>query len=181
MAEDEQKEKKHGSPVWWPGWLLVSILVLSSMMYVYYRYPHQNIGPKQPIPFSHRIHAGVKRINCLFCHPYAERGPRAGIPVMEKCFFCHKYVIPWHPEIEKERAHYESGDPVAWVRIFYIPDHVKFRHQPHIRWAGLACTTCHGQVQTEDRLQKKYFKMGFCIGCHRKMNAQLDCWLSCHH
>jgi hypothetical protein len=25
------------------------------------------------------------------------------------------------------------------------------------------------------------FEMGFCIGCHKQKNAQIDCWLACHH
>jgi hypothetical protein len=25
------------------------------------------------------------------------------------------------------------------------------------------------------------FKMGFCITCHKKKNANIDCWLACHN
>ena len=32
-----------------------------------------------------------------------------------------------------------------------------------------------------DRLQQVDFQMGFCIGCHQERNAQMDCWLACHH
>ena len=32
-----------------------------------------------------------------------------------------------------------------------------------------------------DRLIGQEFKMGFCLNCHRQMNAQLDCWLACHN
>ena len=32
-----------------------------------------------------------------------------GLPEMEKCFFCHKYIIPTHPEILKEKEYYDSG------------------------------------------------------------------------
>ena len=40
---------------------------------------------------------------------------------------------------------------------------------------------CHGEVERMDRLQKKAFKMKFCIDCHKQKKAQLDCWLACHH
>jgi hypothetical protein len=29
-------------------------------------------------------------------------------------------------------------------------------------------------------LERVDFKMTFCITCHRKLGAQLDCWLACH-
>jgi hypothetical protein len=25
------------------------------------------------------------------------------------------------------------------------------------------------------------FKMGFCITCHKKKKANMDCWLACHN
>ncbi len=170
----------HRSKIWL-FWLLVLALSMATMLYFVYSYPRTVIGPKQPIPFSHRVHAGVKRINCLFCHSFANRAPNPGIPSLQKCFFCHQYIIPRHPEILKEREHYMNNDPVEWTRIFYVPDFVKFRHQPHIRFAKLECFECHGNVEQMDRLIPKDFQMGFCIDCHRLKKAQTDCWLACHH
>ena len=43
----------------------------------------------QPIPFSHRIHAGVRQIPCQFCHEYARRSENAGVPPIERCVGCH--------------------------------------------------------------------------------------------
>ena len=161
-------------------WLGIAGILLAVMLYLYYSYPFADLGPQQPIYFSHRVHAGVKEINCRFCHPFVERSPNAGIPPMEKCFFCHKYIIPQHPQILKEKEHFEQKKPVPWVRIFWVPDFVYFNHIPHIKWAGLDCTECHGDVKTKDRLQPVKFKMGFCITCHWKLGANLDCWLACH-
>jgi hypothetical protein len=161
-------------------WLGVVGILLVGMLYFYYYYPYRDLGLQQPIYFSHRVHAGVKEINCRFCHPFVERSPNAGLPAMEKCFFCHKYVIPDHPQIVKEREHYESKQPVPWKRVFWVPDFVYFNHIPHIKWAGLDCSECHGDVKAVDRLRPVKFKMGFCIGCHRKLGANLDCWLACH-
>ena len=165
----------------WLKWFLAAFLLMGIMLYFYYVYPGQGMGPKQPISFSHRVHAGVKAINCRFCHPNVERSEHAGLPEMEKCFFCHKYIIPTHPEIMKEKEYFENGKPVPWVRIFYVPDFVKFRHEPHLLWGKLDCIDCHGQVERMDRLQKKVFKMKFCIDCHKVKKAQVDCWLACHH
>ena len=158
----------------------LAALVLAVMCYLYFVYPGVGIGPVQPVYFSHRVHAGVKAINCRFCHPNVERSENAGLPPVEKCFFCHKYVIPEHPEILKEKQFYDSDRPVPWVRAFWVPDFVFFNHVPHVRRARLDCTTCHGHVEQLDRLNQVKLKMNFCITCHRQRGAQLDCWLACH-
>jgi hypothetical protein len=177
----EQEEMPTTETIKWFRWLWAVIPLMGAMLYLYYGYPEANIGPQQPIYFSHRVHAGVKQLNCRFCHPYVERSEHAGLPTMEKCFYCHKYIIPDHPQLVKEKQHYEAKDPVRWVRLFYVPDFVKFRHQPHIAWGKVDCAVCHGPVNTADRLRQVDFQMGFCINCHKERNAQIDCWLACHH
>jgi hypothetical protein len=162
----------------WPWFLAIAVIAIATLLAWYW--PTRNMGPGQPISFSHRIHGGVKAINCRFCHPNVERSPNAGLPPVEKCFYCHKYVIPNHPEIKREEKYLTSGKPLQWERIFWVPDFVFFNHIPHIKWAKLDCVECHGDVKTQDRLQRLDFQMGFCIGCHRKMGAQTDCWLACH-
>ena len=162
-------------------WFWLLLVATAAMVFLYYFYPNLGIGPEQPIPFSHRLHAGVKQIDCRFCHSYVERSRNAGLPAMEKCFYCHQYIIPAHPVIVNLKQRYETNNPVRWVRLFYLPDHVKFNHQPHVKWAGLDCAECHGAVKEADRLDRNKFQMKFCIDCHRQMDAQLDCWLACHH
>jgi hypothetical protein len=163
---------------WIPGLAIVGLL-FAAMIYFYYVYPGRGIGPVQPIYFSHRVHAGVKEISCRFCHPFVDRSRNAGMPPVGQCFFCHTYIIPQHPQIVKERWHYDTKTPVPWVRIYFVPDYVKFNHQPHIR-KGIDCVACHGEVKKADRLVPVDFKMGFCVKCHKERNAPLDCWLSCH-
>lgn len=163
------------------GWFVAAALLVVGMVYLFHFYPAEGIGPQQPIYFSHRIHAGVKKIDCRFCHPYVERSEHAGLPEMEKCFYCHKYVIPTHPQLVSEKMHLDTKNPVPWVRIFSVPDFVQFKHLPHIQWGKLDCVRCHGNVASMDRLRPVAFQMKFCIDCHKEKNAQLDCWLSCHH
>jgi len=172
------KERPSGGH--WVIALLAVVILFGAMFYLYGIYPEGRIGPQQPIYFSHRIHAGVKEISCRFCHPYVDRSQNAGIPAVSLCFVCHTYIIPRHPEIVKERSYLDTKTPVPWLRVFYIPDHVKFNHQPHIRVA-IDCVACHGEVKQYDRLQRVDFKMAFCVDCHKQKNAPLDCWLACHH
>ena len=49
-------------------------------------------GPKQPIAFSHKLHAGTNRIPCLYCHSNAERSRHAMVPAMAVCMNCHSVV-----------------------------------------------------------------------------------------
>ena len=37
-------------------------------------------GPDQPIPFSHALHAGTYKIECLYCHTGTDRSRVAGVP-----------------------------------------------------------------------------------------------------
>jgi hypothetical protein len=147
--------------------------------YLCYLYPNRVIGPQQPIYFSHRVHAGVKDINCRFCHPFVERSEKPGIPDMEKCFFCHRYIITQHPQIEKLKKYYDTKTPVPWVRINNVPDFVRFNHECHIK-KKIDCIECHGDVKIMDRLKPAVFEMGFCVECHKSRKAQLDCWMACH-
>ena len=179
MAKSKE-ERVHRARKWY-CWFGVVALLIGVMLYFYFLYPKQEIGPKQPIFFSHRVHAGVKAIDCRFCHSNVDRSAHAGLPEVEKCFYCHKYIIPMHPQLVEEKKYLDTKTPVPWVRIFYVPDFVKFKHEPHIQWAKLDCTECHGQVATKDRLEQVGFEMQFCITCHKKLDAQTDCWLACHH
>ena len=53
---------------------------------------YQGYQPKQPIWFSHKIHAGQNGINCVYCHNSAEKGKAAGIPSLNICMNCHMGV-----------------------------------------------------------------------------------------
>jgi len=157
----------------------LAIVFTLGFLYFFYTPLDASIGPAQPIPFSHRLHAGIKTIDCRFCHPYVERSTFPGIPPVEKCLYCHQYIIPEHPQIKKEHRYFNTRTPTPWVKINYIAEHVLFNHQRHIK-KEIACEQCHGNVRTMDRLQHNHFKMGFCIQCHREKKANVDCWLACH-
>ena len=158
---------------------LLAVVLVGAFLYYFYALPVMRIGPQQPIPFSHNVHVGIKQIQCQFCHPYVAYSNFPGIPPVEKCLFCHKYIIAKHPEILKEHRYFNTQTPTPWVKVNYIPEHVLFNHQRHIN-NKIACQECHGQVQNLQRLPYKDWRMGTCIECHRLKKANLDCWLACH-
>jgi hypothetical protein len=130
-------------------------------------------APEQPIPYSHRLHAGVHRIPCLYCHVNAQRSRHAGVPAVETCMNCHSVTLSDSPYIQELTAVYESGRPMNWRRIHSLPDHVYFDHRPHVN-AGVECQTCHGEIQTLDIVsQHMSMRMGNCLGCHRDAHDAL--------
>jgi hypothetical protein len=148
-------------------------------------------GPKQPIFFSHKVHAGVNQIDCQYCHTGAAVSPIANIPAMSTCMGCHKMVSGgdnkmYVDEITKLQGYFERGEQIQWVEVYRLPDYVKFNHKRHVK-AGIVCQNCHGPVQEMDTVyQYPSLKMGWCVSCHRqkledpKFPATLDC-VVCHH
>jgi hypothetical protein len=150
-------------------------------------------GPAQPIRFSHRVHAGVAGIGCTSCHAYAERGPVAGIPSMDRCRGCHKFVKedPEHPDLTAEMKPLldllEAGTAIEWVRVHRVPDHVFFTHERHVL-GGVRCQECHGEVEKMDVVsQVAPLTMGWCLACHHEKQrerpetrARLTECVTCH-
>lgn len=130
-------------------------------------------APAQPVAYSHRLHAGVLKIPCLYCHAGAERSRYAGVPPAETCAACHRVTKADSPEVRKVLRALETGEPILWKRVHALPDHVAFDHRPHVA-AGMLCQTCHGEVQEMDVLsQRMSLRMGNCLGCHREARAAL--------
>jgi hypothetical protein len=157
---------------------VIAIILLALAIYAlnYYR---SLIGIEQPIPFSHRVHAHVKKISCFMCHPEAIETARAGIPPLQTCMLCHSRIAITYPPIKRLRDQYFEGKPVIWKKVYSLPDFVYFDHSVHIH-RRIDCSHCHGDVPLMDRIVKQQdFTMGFCIGCHKKNNATHDC-LTCH-
>lgn len=131
-----------------------------------------NVGysPAQPIPFSHKLHAGIHHIPCQYCHAGVERASQSPIPGLNVCMGCHSVVSNNKPLIQEIAKAYNGNQPFHWVRIYNLPEFVKFRHSPHVD-AGIACQTCHGPVESMDQVvQTHQFAMGECVNCHRQNN-----------
>lgn len=161
---------------------LTTVLVAFGIIYFYFVSPAASAGPAQPIPFSHRLHVGIKEIDCRFCHNTVEVGRNAGMPPAEKCLYCHQHIIPQHPWIRELHRFAGSGETIPWVKVTYLPDHANFSHQQHIT-AGVNCADCHGPVEAMDRVyEENRLLMGFCVDCHSQQESRhaiLDC-LNCH-
>ncbi|QES90457.1 c-type cytochrome [Rhizosphaericola mali] len=162
---------------------------------------YQNYEPKQPIFYSHKVHAGVNQINCQYCHIGVYQGKQATIPAVNICMNCHKAIkeytgaplkdeegndINGTAEIQKLYAYagYDpskdgtnwdasKAKPIAWTRIHNLPDHVYFNHSQHVKVGQVACQTCHGEIQNMNEVKQfAPLTMGWCINCHRTTKVQ---------
>ncbi|MBA4054333.1 MAG: cytochrome C [Marivirga sp.] len=136
----------------------------------------QGYAPKQPIAFSHKIHAGQYEIDCKYCHTGVMKGKSATIPSVNICMNCHNQIkqgtLTGEGEIAKIVAAWDSKKPIEWVRIHNLPDLAYFNHAQHVNVGGVECQTCHGPIETMDVVrQHSLLTMGWCIDCHRKTDV----------
>ena len=129
---------------------------------------NQGYAPDQPIPFSHKMHAGDLQIDCQYCHFCADKGRHAAIPPTELCLNCHSQVKTTSPHIKKIKNAVDSGENIQWVKVNHYPDFAYFNHAQHVNVAGVRCQDCHGDVENMDiYYQKETLGMGWCLDCHR--------------
>jgi cytochrome c2 len=161
--------------------ILVSLFVLGELTYVEAKAMgrQQGYSPDQPVWFSHKVHAGQNKIDCMYCHTSANDSKSAGIPAVNVCMNCHNVVkkgtITGEKEIAKVIESWNSGKPIEWVRVHNLPDHVWFSHAQHVNAGKRQCQECHGPVEEMDRVEQfASLGMGWCISCHRDTEVQFE-------
>jgi len=123
----------------------------------------QGYEPDQPIAFSHKIHSGVNKIDCQYCHDSARRSKQSSIPGTNTCMNCHsaikKGTISGTSEITKIFASI-GFDPIAGK---YIPDYDNWSDKQiedlYKKWIGqeymtantLASLDENGQLTVENQ------------------------------
>jgi len=79
----------------------------------------QNYQPEQPIFYSHKVHAGVNQINCLYCHAGAEKGRHAMVPSPNICMNCHKQINEYTGKEKLVNAEGKEVDGTAEIQKLY--------------------------------------------------------------
>lgn len=130
-------------------------------------------APQQPVPYSHKLHAGELGIDCRYCHANIERSQEAMIPPTQACMGCHAIVKKDSPKLAAIRGSWAGGTPVEWVRVHRVADYAYFDHSVHLA-AGVGCVSCHGRVDQMDVVrQEQPLSMGWCLECHRDPTPNL--------
>jgi len=155
-----------------------TVVLLSATVFGFYVWAsplHTDVGyrPKQPVPYSHALHAGTLGLDCRYCHAYVERGPFAGVPPTQTCMNCHAQVKKDSPALEVVRKSWAEGTSIPWVRIHKEPDFVYFNRSAHVRVgfggnvAAVGCESCHGRIDTMEVVrQEQPLSMAWCLECH---------------
>jgi hypothetical protein len=152
--------------------------------WVWFSPKHTDVGyqPVQPIPYSHKLHAGDLGIDCRYCHFFAERSPYAGVPPTQTCLSCHTQVRTESDKLAMVRGTGDAlggagvnagtgivGDApsIPWTRVHRLPDFVYFDHSVHLA-ASVGCVQCHGRIdQMVVVRQVQPLSMSWCFDCHR--------------
>ncbi|HVU97150.1 MAG TPA: c-type cytochrome [Puia sp.] len=155
----------------------------------------QGYQPEQPIFYSHKVHAGINQISCLYCHSNALDSRHATVPPLNVCMNCHAAIndytkgpklfredgseVDGTAEIQKlysytgydpkaQKYDLAKAKPVEWIKIHNLPDHVFFSHAQHTKAGQVQCQTCHGPITEMDEVKQfAPLSMGWCINCHR--------------
>ena len=148
-----------------------AVLPLYAAMFVAYGFSPKTLEvgymPKQPVPYSHALHAGTLGIDCRYCHSTVEQTGFAAIPPTQTCMNCHWTVKTDSAKLLPVRESWATGKPIEWVQIHETPDYVYFNHSAHVN-SGVSCVECHGRIDQMDVVaQAKPLSMSWCLDCHR--------------
>jgi mono/diheme cytochrome c family protein len=143
-------------------------------------------------------HAGIPSSNvCMNCHKAVNNGPKTNKGEISKIYA----AIGWNPVDLKYFDNYQTmpdtsiqkvfkdwlkdepnsydavkkqiKQPVQWVQVHVLPDHVFFSHQQHVKVGKLECAECHGKIEEMETVEQfAPLTMGWCINCHRKTEVQ---------
>lgn len=153
---------------------LLGLGVVAGITYFFSPY-YTDVGyqPRQPVAYSHELHAGEMGMDCRYCHNTVEYAAHAAVPPTSVCLTCHNYVKTESEALELVRESGKTDEPIPWVKIHQLPDYAYFNHSVHVA-AGVGCVSCHGRI---DHMEKVYLQeplsMGWCLNCHRNPEPNL--------
>lgn len=130
-----EKIREKRTPIW-KAFAQNQFLVFVSVVFLllasaYFAYAYmmqigvdQGYEPVQPIHYSHRIHAGVNKIECTYCHSSARVSKHSGIPSLNVCMNCHKSIYEYtgngQPPTQEDLANgYTNEFYTAQIKLLY--------------------------------------------------------------
>ena len=143
----------------WTNWLPLALglgaalagggVTMGVTYYFTPKYTRVGYEPVQPVPFSHKVHAGELALDCRYCHNGVEKSWFSNLPGASTCMICHNQVLKDDPRLQIVRDSETNNTPIAWVQIHRLPDYAYFNHEVHVR-RGFSCVECHGRMDQMD-------------------------------
>jgi len=157
--------------------LIAAILGIGAVGFVWYYFSpwYTDVGyrPKQPVLFSHLMHADSLGLDCRYCHSKVETSTVANVPPVQTCMNCHKIIKADSDKLQPVLQSFVTKDPLQWVRVHKLPDFVYFDHSIHLH-AGVGCASCHGKINEMLVVtQAEPLSMSWCLDCHRDPDNHL--------
>ena len=149
--------------------------LVTSLVWYYFSPLNTQVGyqPRQPVPYSHLLHAGQMGMDCRYCHANIERAAHAMIPPTQTCMNCHALVRTTSVRLAPVRESWATGQAIEGVKVHRLPDHAYFDHSVHLS-AGVGCVECHGRVDQMDVVrQVQSLSMAWCLDCHRNPGPRI--------
>ena len=182
MLQQKSNRQRYLFPQWAnrvPKYILLGSLgffgVIVFVFWYWFSPKHTDVGysPKQPIAYSHRLHAGQLGIDCRYCHSNVDKSAHAGVPATEVCMNCHSQIKTNKPEVKKIFDSYTSGKPIKWVKVHSLADYAYFDHSRHVN-SGVSCYDCHGRIDKMVEVhQVQPLSMSWCLECHRNPDKHI--------
>ena len=110
------------------------------------RFTDVGYQPVQPVPYSHKLHAGEMQIDCRYCHASVERSAVANVPPTQACMNCHLLVARNSEKLAPIRDSLKNDTPMRWLRVHKLGEYAYFNHRAHVS-AGVGCVSCHGHIE----------------------------------
>ena len=103
------------------------------------------------------------------CHKGIQQGPQYGEKEISKIYAAAGFD-PKTGTYDKSKE-----NPIKWIKVHNLPEHVYFNHSQHVVVGKQECTTCHGNVKEMTVAeQKSPLTMKWCIECHRKTEVAME-------
>lgn len=157
-------------------------LLVVCVVYFWFSPKHTDVGyqPYQPIPYSHKLHAGTLGMDCRYCHRTVEESYSASVPDAATCYGCHQHIKtesvalqPLRDVFSEDNWQRDQSTPIEWVKVHMLPQFAYFNHAVHMR-ANVGCKSCHGRIdQMEIVRQAEPLSMGWCLECHRDASPHI--------
>lgn len=162
-------------PTAFAGGSFILALALVGLVWYYGSPWYTDVGyrPEQPLPFSHKLHAGDLGVDCRYCHNTVELSAHANVPPTRTCLNCHRLILPESKKLLLVRESWSEKKPIGWIRVHKSPDYCYFNHSAHL-YAGIGCSDCHGPVANMEIVAlTEPLSMSWCLDCHRRPEPHL--------
>src|ERR1041384_249970 len=94
------------------------VVVVASAAVAWSMTPSNPYAPAQPIDFSHPDHVRGDGLNCELCHSGARRAASAGMPPVERCMGCHRFVLLRNPGVVALHRYWDERKAIPWIKVY---------------------------------------------------------------